>query len=246
MEWYYANDGQREGPVAAEELARLVVRGTVKADTLVWRAGMAEWQEWQAVAPTVTLPAVEDEPPPLQREIAPTFERRAEFQPTAPGPATDTGLPYAGFWIRLPAKLLDALILGLVGNVIGGVIFAEQARELQGINPEDPAALGLAFSMLGNFFLLSLALGLVYHWFFLAKFAATPGKLALGLRIVRDDGSPLSHGQIIGRFFTEYLSALILYIGYLIAAFDDEKRTLHDYLCKTRVIRGRTNETTRR
>ena len=44
MDWYYANDGQRQGPISAEEFARLVAGGTVHDDTLVWRAGMNEWQ----------------------------------------------------------------------------------------------------------------------------------------------------------------------------------------------------------
>jgi len=72
-----------------------------------------------------------------------------------------------------------------------------------------------------------------------AKFEATPGKLALGLRIVRADGSKLSHGRIIGRFFAEKLSAFVFFIGYLIAAFDDQKRALHDMICDTRVVRRR-------
>jgi uncharacterized RDD family membrane protein YckC len=32
---------------------------------------------------------------------------------------------------------------------------------------------------------------------------------------------------------------MILYIGYIMAGFDDEKRTLHDRICDTRVIKTR-------
>jgi len=29
---------------------------------------------------------------------------------------------------------------------------------------------------------------------------------------------------------------MVCYIGYLIVAFDDQKRALHDHICNTRVI----------
>ncbi|HET6371045.1 MAG TPA: RDD family protein, partial [Nitrospiria bacterium] len=40
-----------------------------------------------------------------------------------------------------------------------------------------------------------------------------------------------------GRYFAEILSGIILCIGYIMAAFDDEKRALHDRICGTRVIK---------
>jgi uncharacterized RDD family membrane protein YckC len=39
-----------------------------------------------------------------------------------------------------------------------------------------------------------------------------------------------------GRFSAEILSGLIFYIGYIMVAFDSEKRALHDRICNTRVI----------
>lgn len=63
MEWYYAIDGNRKGPVSAQEMARLVAAGDVRDDTLVWRAGMGAWQPWSEVAASAGLPAVE--PPAL-------------------------------------------------------------------------------------------------------------------------------------------------------------------------------------
>jgi uncharacterized RDD family membrane protein YckC len=78
-----------------------------------------------------------------------------------------------------------------------------------------------------------------YSWFFLKRYAATPGKMALGIKIVRSDGSPLSTGRILGRYFSEMLSTMILMIGYIMAGFDDERRALHDRICDTRVIKSR-------
>lgn len=59
MEWYYAILAERRGPVTPEQMAALVARGEVHDDTLVWRAGMPNWQPWVEVAPTAGLP-----PPP--------------------------------------------------------------------------------------------------------------------------------------------------------------------------------------
>lgn len=44
MQWYYATDGQRLGPVPHFELERLVRSGTIKSDSLLWRQGMNNWQ----------------------------------------------------------------------------------------------------------------------------------------------------------------------------------------------------------
>ena len=84
-----------------------------------------------------------------------------------------------------------------------------------------------------------LLVGVAYGVFFIRRYSATPGKMALGLKLIRSDGSPLSVGRIIGRHFAEWLSNLTLLIGYIIAAFDDERRTLHDRVCDTRVIKAK-------
>ena len=47
----------------------------------------------------------------------------------------------------------------------------------------------------------------------------------------------LMHNKNKSGFFAEMLSGMILGIGYLMAAFDDEKRALHDRICDTRVVR---------
>lgn len=48
--WYYAKDGTRLGPITDTALGDLVRQGTIGPTTLVWRAGMADWQPWAQVA----------------------------------------------------------------------------------------------------------------------------------------------------------------------------------------------------
>ncbi len=42
--WFYAFDGQQQGPYPDAQLRELIARGMVTADTLVWSDGMAGWQ----------------------------------------------------------------------------------------------------------------------------------------------------------------------------------------------------------
>jgi uncharacterized RDD family membrane protein YckC len=85
--------------------------------------------------------------------------------------------------------------------------------------------------------LFGILIAASYNVFFVGKYGATPGKMALKLKVVRADGSSLTYGRACGRYFAELLSSLACMIGYIMAAFDEEKRALHDRICDTRVIR---------
>lgn len=43
MEWYYASNGQQQGPVSQEQLIELFQKGEVKASDLVWNETMTDW-----------------------------------------------------------------------------------------------------------------------------------------------------------------------------------------------------------
>ena len=77
-----------------------------------------------------------------------------------------------------------------------------------------------------------------YDTWFIGKFAATPGKMACKLKVVMAEGGRVSFARAIGRHFAKYISGLILGIGYIMAGFDEQKRTLHDRICDTRVIKS--------
>ena len=86
-------------------------------------------------------------------------------------------------------------------------------------------------------YLLAFGFGIAYEVYFLGKSGATPGKKVCNIRVVMADGGPLSYGRATGRYFAQMLSGMTLGIGYIIAAFDAEKRSLHDHICSTRVVR---------
>jgi uncharacterized RDD family membrane protein YckC len=79
---------------------------------------------------------------------------------------------------------------------------------------------------------------MVYECWFVVNKGATPGKLILSLEVIRADGTRPGWGLAIGRYFAKILSSWpTLYIGYIMAGIDDEKRALHDRICNTRVVK---------
>ncbi len=139
-----------------------------------------------------------------------------------------SGPVYAGFWVRFGAKLIDLLIL--VGiNLVTGLIFILAAGGMDGggASPADSFLLQAIYQ----------AFGAGYTTLFLGRFGATPGKMACGLRVVAADGRSISYLRALGRYLAEFLSGMLLMLGYIMAAFDGEKRTLHDRVCATRVVR---------
>ncbi len=269
MQWYYSIDGQRLGPVSQAEFETLVTNGVVKAETLVWRQGMAEWLPHQKVNGTTAVTSVgaaagaavataatvandsDTEVCVVSGKRHPrhemlnyegrwiSAERRDEFfQRQREGVAQpgDIGVPgpfgYAGLWPRFVAAFLDGLITGVV-SMIAGMIVGFLIGALVGVGQTQVILIQVISQLIG------MAIGISYHVYFTRKQDATPGKQAMGLKLLRADGSKLTVGRIIGRYFSHFINAFTLGIGYLMAAFDDQKRGLHDRICDTRVIKTR-------
>ena len=65
---------------------------------------------------------------------------------------------------------------------------------------------------------------------------ATVGKMVLGIVVTDINGGPISFARATGRHFAKWLSALILGIGFLMAAFTEKKQALHDMIADTLVV----------
>lgn len=158
------------------------------------------------------------------------------FQKLKEGVSLPNIMEYAGFWVRLGAKFIDGIIMGLVNMLVsfmGGFMAATSftpGAEQGALNSKQVIVIGIVY-------IVQISFTAAYSAFFVGKFAATPGKMACGIKVVTADGGAVSYARALGRHFAEFLSSLTLLIGYIMAAFDDEKRTLHDRICNTRVIR---------
>jgi uncharacterized RDD family membrane protein YckC len=146
----------------------------------------------------------------------------------------------AGFWIRFLAYIIDSLIVGIPMFIIQMILFVAIVGEsysdyLMGkLNDPTLANSILIFSIIS--FIISLAVEVSYFGLLTASdLQGTIGKKLLGLKVVNEKGEKVSKGQAIGRYFAYLLSALILYIGFIMIAFG-KKQGLHDKICKTYVV----------
>jgi uncharacterized RDD family membrane protein YckC len=162
----------------------------------------------------------------------------AYAQRLSEGGIAPAGFHYGGFWIRFVAYLIDALIVGFASAAMQVILIRPMMGSAS--QPSGAAFGAAAIAMLGVAYLVGIAIAATYEGLFVYKVGATPGKMALGLRVVRPDGGPISLGRAIGRYFAKMLSAIVLLIGYIMIGFDKEKRGLHDLLVDTRVIKKRS------
>jgi uncharacterized RDD family membrane protein YckC len=68
---------------------------------------------------------------------------------------------------------------------------------------------------------------------------ATYGKMAMGIKVTDLEGRRISFWRGLGREFAKFLSAIILMIGYIMAAFTERKQALHDIIAGTLVVKTR-------
>lgn len=144
----------------------------------------------------------------------------------------------AGFWIRLIARIIDST---LISAVFGTIVFvvAIVIGIIAAMLPEGAATL------LSLVFLIGVTIvGLITDWLYFACFEcsslqATPGKLILGLKVTTLTGERIGFGRATGRFFGKIISALPLYIGFMMAGWTEKKQALHDMMCETLVVRKR-------
>jgi uncharacterized RDD family membrane protein YckC len=185
----------------------------------------------QAPAPPPAPAPMAARPAPMPPAPVPAAAPPAYFGEEAP----IEGEP-AGFWIRFLAYLIDYAIVGIMMAIIWSPTFFISFRAAA--RGESPGALAMILPFLS--FLLSPVVGIGYNLWFPATRGATPGKKMLGLRIVREDGEePLGWGTAFMRLVGYAVSGFILCIGFLMIAFNPEKKGRHDMSAKTRVLKIR-------
>jgi uncharacterized RDD family membrane protein YckC len=144
--------------------------------------------------------------------------------------STTSGIRYSSVRRRFVASMVDGIIIGIL-NMILMLPFASSIAA-NPTNPDLSAILGkMAMTMV-----FSTILSVAYYTFFHGWKGATLGKMILKIRVVKADGEPISYVQAFVRYLGYMLSSIILCIGFIMAIFDSEKRSLHDRIAGTRVI----------
>lgn len=246
MPWYYVkNKSERVGPFDDAQFQGLVSSGEITPDTHVWRDGMANWLRYGDMNTGVAVQQAHTMMPCAQCGITYGTDemlrygdqyvcamcKTSYFQRLREGVPLGITMNYAGFWIRVAAALVDGLIMGAVSSGFG-MVFGGIMGGLGGSQADlGAAAVGFGLNMI-----ISTALGIAYDVFFIGTYGATPGKMACGLRVVRANGSKVGYLLAFGRYWGKVVSSMTMGIGFLMVAFDDEKRGLHDRICNTRVV----------
>lgn len=135
-------------------------------------------------------------------------------------------LEYVGFWARVVATIIDAILLLIVTLPLlfafYGSAYLTSENSVEG--PMD---------VLLTYVFPVVATVLFWYW----KQAA-PGKMAVSAKIVdARTGKEPSVGQYIGRYFAYVLSTIPFGLGFLWVAFDSKKQAWHDKLAGTVVVR---------
>jgi uncharacterized RDD family membrane protein YckC len=144
-----------------------------------------------------------------------------------PAPVPAAVMPYGGFWRRLIALVIDSLIWILPAFAIGFVLGI--AMYQQGIRSQS------------DLDVIENVVGILIWWLYFATMESSPlqgtlGKLAIGIKVTDMNGGRITFGRASGRHFAKILSAIILCIGFLIAAFTKKKQALHDILAECLVV----------
>jgi uncharacterized RDD family membrane protein YckC len=140
-----------------------------------------------------------------------------------------TQMSYATILKRFGAVVLDNIIQAIpIYAMMFGVLFATGAFN----NPGGEPSLWVLLMYIPAF-----TIPIVYEGLMLSlKNGQTLGKMALHVRVVRPDGSPISNGQAWGRAAMRLVLSCLWIVDYIPAFFTNEKTTLHDLVVGTRVI----------
>ena len=144
------------------------------------------------------------------------------------------GFPFKGFWIRVVASLLDAIILAIAFIFLAVFIlffFGSLFGEVAG------------FAMLLLFVLGAIILVLLYKPLMEASdYQSTFGKYFLNMKIVDKEGRKITFTKSFIRTIVYLLHTAIPFLNtvswlaFLMIGFTEYKQGLHDFLAETYVV----------
>ncbi|HLO85978.1 MAG TPA: RDD family protein [Nostocaceae cyanobacterium] len=125
---------------------------------------------------------------------------------------------YAGFWVRFAASFIDGIILSIVSSILGFILASIKLQTLA--------------------FILQIVISWLYYAYLeSSENQATVGKGLVNIVVTDVEGNRITFAKATIRYFSKYLSAIILLIGYIMAAFTEKKQALHDLIAGTLVVK---------
>ncbi len=139
-----------------------------------------------------------------------------------------------GFWVRLVAFIVDNIIIFFATALFAFI--AGLATGLGGLTSGVSAENVEYLSTIFGFFIGTL-LGPFYYTLFTGWEGQTPGKKLLGLRVITMTGEPVGYGRALLRYIGYFVSFFLLGLGFVMIAFDRNKRGFHDFIAGTCVVK---------
>lgn len=143
--------------------------------------------------------------------------------------------PHGGFWLRFVAYIIDAVILNVVSWVI--MMVAGVGVSLGGA--AENVAVGSVMGAYGVSFVINWLYSAVLES---SEWQATVGKKAMSLVVTDSAGQRIGFGRATGRYFSKFISVLILGIGFLMVGWTRRKQGLHDMMAGTLVYKTNAPE----
>ena len=187
-------------------------------------------------------------PPPYPGGAVPPYQQYQQPLPGQVGYQWGAGVPaypYAGFWVRFGAVLLDGLIVGAIIAIpvilgialITSSVTTDSFYNSTSVTNSGTLAVGILVCIIG------WVLAVLYEPLMTGRNGVhngqTLGRQAAGIRITNLQGGPISKGQAWGRYlFKAFFSGLIFYLGYLWMLWDANKQCWHDKVANTLVLKA--------
>jgi uncharacterized RDD family membrane protein YckC len=140
-----------------------------------------------------------------------------------------------GFWARSMAFATDQVILLLLLAIF--VVLGFLTLTMGALGGREIPLLRQIRIIIPVILPLALVLNLAYFTFFHGTWGQTFGKMIFGLRVIQPDGRPLTYSRAFLRTGGYFLSAIPLFLGFLWVGFTSSKRSWHDVLADTIVVR---------
>jgi uncharacterized RDD family membrane protein YckC len=160
-----------------------------------------------------------------------------------PTPTYASGTRYGGFWIRLVARLIDGIIVGIPLSIVLGIFVALAGGIASTTNTTDPnAQAAVGVGIVGVLLLISILATIatvVYYVYFWGTSGSTLGMRVFRLRIVdANTGGSIGIARAIVRYLMSIVNSLACYIGWIWVAFDARKQGWHDKVANSVVIQS--------
>jgi len=143
----------------------------------------------------------------------------------------------AGFFSRAVAFIIDLVILS-VAQLVGAALIQTLLKffRLTGLVANIKTILESSAFQIGSGAVLITLLVIGYYTFFWTLVGFTPGKAILGLKVVRSNGEKLSFGRSLVRFFSYWISAIPLFLGFFWVLWDSKRQCWHDKIAGSQVV----------